>query len=461
MDADDADVLRDLVRALTAALGEGGQKADDGAIQRRLGEHFATDPARLFVLGEQFSVADRPNVQRALEATLLGEGADTRVLGVPGGGYEPTRLVDLAMGRSRYEGVPMESPVEYEHVLLDDGRPLPCFERGLLLTQWEGEPVAVLVQGPPRIYSPGGVTVEVMARDRARCGAVLAALRRAARAHDVYRGKVISVALDDMRQLRVDFHRVAPIRREDIVLPPALLDRIEQHASAFARHRETLLAAGRHLKRGILLHGPPGTGKTLTAMYLAQSMPERTTLVLTGRTQGLLEEACRMARMLAPAMVLLEDVDLIAEDRRKAHQGCAPLLFELLNQMDGVDGDADIVFLLTTNRPEILEPALAARPGRIDLAVEVPLPDAACRRQLFGLYAAGLTVAAEDLEALVARTEGASGAFIRELLRKATLIAADDGRGCVVGAADLEGALRALVVGGALTRSLLGAATAL
>ncbi len=67
-----------------------------------------------------------------------------------------------------------------------------------------------------------------------------------------------------------------------------------------------------------------------------------------------------------------------------------PYLFELLNEMDGLRDDVDVLFVLTTNRPDILEPALAARPGRVDLAVQLPLPDADARRRLFGLYARGL-----------------------------------------------------------------------
>ena len=74
-------------------------------------------------------------------------------------------------------------------------------------------------------------------------------------------------------------------------------------------------------------------------------------------------------------MVVVEDVDLIAEDRGE-HPGQHPLLFQLLNEMDGLAEDADVVFVLTTNRADVLEPALAARPGRVDQAVELGLPDA-------------------------------------------------------------------------------------
>ena len=68
------------------------------------------------------------------------------------------------------------------------------------------------------------------------------------------------------------------------------------------------------------------------------------------------------------------------------HPGQHPLLFQLLNEMDGLAEDADVVFVLTTNRADLLEPALAARPGRVDQAVELGLPDATARRALLELY---------------------------------------------------------------------------
>jgi ATP-dependent 26S proteasome regulatory subunit len=208
----------------------------------------------------------------------------------------------------------------------------------------------------------------------------------------------------------------------------------------------------------LLLHGPPGTGKTLTIMYLAGSMRDRTVLLLTGRGLGLIGRTCAMARAIGPSIVVLEDVDLVAEERTKAGSGCAtPVLFELLNEMDGLADDADILFVLTTNRPALLEPALASRPGRVDQAIEIPTPDEACRRRLFELYGRGLTLKVADLSRFIARTDGASPAFIRELLRRAALFAADDHAEIVVTDRHLDEALHELVIqGGDLTKSLLG-----
>jgi ATP-dependent 26S proteasome regulatory subunit len=123
-------------------------------------------------------------------------------------------------------------------------------------------------------------------------------------------------------------------------------------------------------------------------------------------------------------MVVLEDIDLIAQER--THPGAAtPLLFELLNQIDGLGEDADVVFLLTTNRPDLLEPALAARPGRVDQAIELPFPDAVSRRRLLDLYARGLDMETGGFDAIVERTDGASAALIKELLRRAAVRAGE------------------------------------
>jgi ATP-dependent 26S proteasome regulatory subunit len=161
-----------------------------------------------------------------------------------------------------------------------------------------------------------------------------------------------------------------------------------------------------------------------------------------------------LARSLEPATVVIEDVDLIARER--SHALASPLLFALLNAMEGLDGDADVLFVLTTNRPEVLEPALASRPGRVDLAVELPLPDAVARRRLLELYAEGLELDAPDWDAVVAATEGTSPAFVRELMRRAALEAAEAGGR--VGTDALLTAVDVLrVQSGRLTATLLGA----
>jgi len=160
-------------------------------------------------------------------------------------------------------------------------------------------------------------------------------------------------------------------------------------------------------------------------------------------------------------MLVVEDVDLIAEDRGM-HPGQHPLLFQLLNEMDGLAEDADVVFVLTTNRADLLEPALAARPGRIDQAVELSLPDAGARRALVELYRGPMQVDTSRFDELIERTEGVTASFLKELLRRSALFAAErdaEGDALSVTADDIDAALDELLdTRNAMTRALLGGA---
>jgi ATP-dependent 26S proteasome regulatory subunit len=249
------------------------------------------------------------------------------------------------------------------------------------------------------------------------------------------------------------------VTRQDVVLPASVLDRIDRHALGVAAHRAALLAARQHLKRGLLLYGPPGTGKTHTTRYLLGQMTGYTRLVLTGRSLVAVGAVTDLAREMLPAVVVLEDVDLVAEERSRG-PASSPVLFDLLDAMDGAGPDADLLFLLTTNRADLLEPALAARPGRVDVAVEIALPDASARRQLLALYGRGvpLVLTDQDISVAVERTEGTTASFLKELIRRAVLEALHDdpALGAVTGA-HLSRALDDLLdTAQAVTRTLLG-----
>jgi hypothetical protein len=255
----------------------------------------------------------------------------------------------LTSGRTGLVGSsgPAVGPVEYVNVALDGDRVMTCVQFGLLLVRDGGTPLAVLVAGSVERSIRDHGQVEVMAPDRDLARRFLAELRAGMHERNVYRGHVVSLTMDAYGPLRVQFHALPAIGRDDIVLADGVLERVERHTVGFSAHRDRLLAAGRHLRRGLLLHGRPGTGKTLTAMYLAGRMRERTVVLLSGREVGLIPRACGMARLLQPSMVILEDVDLVAEERDRQQPGCTPLLFELLNEMDGLGDDADVIFLLT------------------------------------------------------------------------------------------------------------------
>lgn len=427
----------------------------------KMRNHFGTDPIHLPTVRETFEMADHPNLHLAVSSLLSGDGWVSQLLGcIAPYAHEGLKFSHLLT--PHYGTEAKEGPVEYLNIPLHDDRVLLCVNTGLYLAHDGNEPIALLISGPRDWHNT--VDIGVMALDPAKAEHILGTLRSSMRAHNVYRSHIVSLTPGNHGTLDIHFHHLSEIHRDNIILPERVLRRIERQTIGFSQLSERLKAAGRHIKRGLLLYGPPGTGKTLTAMYLAHQMQGRTTLLLTGSGVGLLEGSCKMARLLQPATIILEDVDLIGEERTQQEVGCNALLFELLNQMDGLANDADILFLLTTNRPDILEPALAARPGRIDQAIEIPLPDRDCRRRLFDLYGQGLTLHLGHLPELIDQTEGVSAAFIRELMRKAALFSADESHESeeiVVEDSHIEEALKELVFeGGELTKRLLGASRA-
>jgi ATP-dependent 26S proteasome regulatory subunit len=187
-------------------------------------------------------------------------------------------------------------------------------------------------------------------------------------------------------------------------------------------------------------------------------LPQHTTLLITAEQVGLLDHYFQLARFLSPSLVIVEDVDLIARAREQMSSPCEEVLLnKLLNEMDGLREDADVIFILTTNRPDQLEPALASRPGRIDQAIEFPLPDEQGRTKLVKLYSRGLELAEELVELVVRKTKGASPAFIKELMRRAAQFQCEMAADGKLQQSALDGALEEMVFsGGTLNLKLLG-----
>ena len=146
-------------------------------------------------------------------------------------------------------------------------------------------------------------------------------------------------------------HKLPPVERDNVILPEATLKLLDRNILNFVRNREKLRQLGQSTRKGILFYGPPGTGKTHTIRYLASNLPGHTTLIITAAQVELLRAYINLARLLQPAMVVIEDVDLIATDREMMGPCEESMLNMLLNEMDGLKEDADILFVLTTNRP--------------------------------------------------------------------------------------------------------------
>ena len=458
-----ADVGRLARRLLNRAVETA--RSEDQPLRRLLLDHLGPDAVNVPTASATWPSYEHVNVQVGVDAWLAGRRH--AVYSITGMGFmyqmEIVGIGDLLQasrdgpfGSAGVGGV-MTTAIPSG----PDGETYACVSHGVFLVH-DGDARLALVLQPVTHGPEAEIVLQIAGADKSRLDAILAEIGRLASVRSVFRGQVISFGPEVFgmgRQAPMNFLERPAIGRDQIVLPSEVLENIERQVLGVGRHSSRLLASGQHLKRGVLLHGAPGTGKTHTVRYLISQLPGMTVIVISGRALGRIREACSVARTLQPAVVVVEDVDLIAE-QREARPGEHPLLFQLLNEMDGLNSAADVTFLLTTNRADLLEPALADRPGRVDLAAELPVPDADARRRLIRLYQGNLVLDLAREDSLIERTEGATAAFLKELLRKAALLSCEGeaGEGPIrVTDAHLEAALDQLLDDrNQLTRVLLG-----
>ncbi len=458
---DDVDTtLRDFRRLIDRLL-QG--MPDDGGGPRLLDlleDHLGVPPDGLAVTSEE--VPQHRLVDADIAMTqIAGRDPEHRLLGLGGGDMRHHLTLGDHLQHARMGRGGAVAQVDYDQKATgpgpDDHRNVVSL--GLWLFRYRGHPVVVRQQSAkPQGMRPTG-SLDVLAVDRADAEALVNEVRALMDEHSVFRGQVVTFSRDPYGNglAGVTFLGRPELAADDVVLPEGLLARISLHVLGIAQHRDALRAHGQHLKRGVLLYGPPGTGKTHTMRYLLSASRGTTAVLLSGGSLEFIHDAAKVARAHQPAIVVLEDCDLIASDRSFGPQA-KPLLFEVLDALDGLDNDADVVFLMTTNRVEDLERALTQRPGRVDLAAEIPLPDEAGRRGLLRLYAGGL-FSDVGLDAAAAGSEGTTASFAKELVRRAVLVAARRGAGDAPTDADLADALEGLQSDAeSLTRSLLGTA---
>ncbi|MFC8682132.1 AAA family ATPase [Microbacterium ureisolvens] len=448
---DDRDLMREVSRYLRRVneLGEREARPSRTPLGDLISEHLATDASQVSVVQEVIADHRLADADVALEA-LSAEGAGT-LLGVGGGEQRHHHGLAEFVSNSHVRYAP--GPVDYTERSTGPDSSKRVVSLGIRLLHFEGSPIALSQRAAVPQFGRQTASVEIMAAEADVVTRFLETLRRTMVELSVLRGKVLSFQPTEYgRDAGATFVHRPDVAAEDIVLREGVLEEVVEHVIGIGAHREALSRAGQHLKRGVLLYGPPGTGKTLTVRHLLSATPDTTAILLTGSSIRYISAAAEIARTFQPAIVVLEDIDLVAMERRGSPQ---PLLFEVLDALDGLDGDADVAFVMTTNRVEMLERALAERPGRVDLAVEVPLPALPERLRLFRRYAQQLPYSDAALDAAAERAEGTTGSFAKELMRRSVLRAAQEGRPPVD--EDLAGELaRLLDSRSQLTRTMLG-----
>lgn len=442
------------------------RRARAPAVYKLLRDHFApTALSAVRVTERQFPARVRVDLHRTMDQVLRERVSVEQVCGI-----RMTQETLMMFGISLSELLSQATeaalvPLEYEEVDIGEEEPIRCLRNALWLLTCRGNKCAVLLSQVFQFNEAPKVRLDVASPDNpvgtSFSREFFKGLEDAVRKADSYRGKVLSLESTEEytgEATGIKVHKVPTVAREEVILPEATLETLKRNVIQFAGQRKTLAELGHSAKKGLLFHGPPGNGKTHTIHYLIGELEGHTTLLISAEQVAQLHEYMALARLLQPTLVVLEDVDLIGRERTQAESPCREaLLNRLLNEMDGLKEDAEIFFLLTSNRPEDLEDALACRPGRVDQAIEFPLPDEKGREKLLQLYSRGVKVPRELVEVIAQRTKDVSAAFIKELMRRALQFHLGRSESPDIDLEDIENALQELLVtGGRLSQRVLG-----
>lgn len=203
---------------------------------------------------------------------------------------------------------------------------------------------------------------------------------------------------------------------------------------------ELYKAIGIDPPRGVLLYGPPGTGKTMLVKAVANATNSTFFKIngsefiqkYLGEGPRMVRDLFRLARVKAPSIVFIDEVDSIATKRfdasTSADREVQRVLIELLNQMDGFDQSTNVMVIMATNRPDTIDPALM-RPGRLDRKIEFPLPDRRQKRLVYVAVTNKMNLdPSVDLESLVKRSDQLSCADINSICQEAGMLAIRESR---------------------------------
>ncbi|HBB35485.1 MAG TPA: cell division protein FtsH [Cyanobacteria bacterium UBA8803] len=228
----------------------------------------------------------------------------------------------------------------------------------------------------------------------------------------------------------------------------------------FLKNPQRFTSIGARIPKGVLLVGPPGTGKTLLAKAVAGEASvaffsisgSEFVELFVGAGAARVRDLFEQAKKKAPCIIFIDELDAIGKSRASAgfyggNDEREQTLNQLLTEMDGfAAGDATVIVLAATNRPETLDPALL-RPGRFDRQVLVDRPDLSGRLKILEIYAQKVKLGPDvDLKAIATRTPGFAGADLANLVNEAALLAARAQRE-TVSQADFAEAIERVVAG--------------
>jgi hypothetical protein len=232
------------------------------------------------------------------------------------------------------------------------------------------------------------------------------------------RGRVLEACVND-GCVRISASAAITSDRGGLILPADVWGEIDVFLASATSRRDLLKSLGLGTNRGMLIAGPPGVGKTHLVRVIAAELAGRYTTILADANamRHTIADLYAESDTFGPTLVVLDDIDLVLGHRDSS--GTNTSLADFLSTLDGVRQRDDILTIATTNDPKSLDPA-AQRSSRFDMVITLPMPDAASRARILERHLGPLGLDL-DYPALAEVLEGATGADVKEVIRRAVL----------------------------------------
>ncbi len=214
--------------------------------------------------------------------------------------------------------------------------------------------------------------------------AIIALVRQLIQELNPFKNRIVLVN----RDLRTVRSRMSDRSWNDIVPHEQVRSELNFIAASI-RNREMLKSEGLSIKRGLLLSGPPGDGKSTAIECFVNDIAGEASIIVVEAVEHI-RAVYHLAQTLAPAVVILEDLDLMTKSRQNPYAYAAvskdDVTGELLQVLSGGSAYADIVTIATTNHPEAIDEALSKRAGRFDAHIRMGYPSEAEKQRILDLY---------------------------------------------------------------------------
>ncbi len=306
-----------------------------------------------------------------------------------------------------------EGPAIITNLEISEGKFIKIYQRATLFYKKEDIKIVVSIE-----ERQNGVYIYEFSANKS-INSLFEDLKKFSNEKHLFRGKKIDC--------NCNFLKLENISWDDVFIEDECKNVIKSNVERIFTLSPKLKKHNLPIKRGLIIYGPPGTGKTQVCKCLSKDVKCSVLYALPSdfmRDAAGVRRVCKMAQDLAPCLLIIEDIDWVAQDRTANNAG---FVMDLMNQLDGLESFGDIITIGTTNALTSIEEAMKNRPGRFDRTIKIGNPEPEqIRKMIFGFTKNFVLHEKLNIDSLCNSLEGLTGAHIKDICNMAAVFAIEE-----------------------------------